>query len=333
MNNKKIKAIGLLSGGLDSILAVKIILDQGIEVIPVHFLMPFMRSTRESIEASSMKAQCDRLGVPLRVRYLGDEYMQIVRNPSHGHGKNLNPCIDCKILFLHEAVKLMQDEGASFIFTGEVIGQRPMSQQSWALDLIEKEAGLAGLLLRPLSALKMTPTIPEEKGWVDRSKLFGITGRSRKAQIRLAAELGIEDFPNPAGGCLLTEKFFCARLDDLLRHEEASIRNIELLKFGRFFRLTEHFFLIVGRNQADNQTIVNLADPQDCLLSPETLPGPTGLGVGTFDPDTLDLAMGIIARYTDSDAETVRISLSHKGQVTVYDIPPVEETELREHLV
>jgi hypothetical protein len=228
---------------------------------------------------------------------------------------------------------MMREEGAAFIFTGEVVGQRPMSQQSWALDLIEKKAGLEGLLLRPLSALRMAPTIPEEKGWVDRSKLFGITGRSRKEQIRLAAALGIDEFPNPAGGCLLTEKFFCARLQDLLTNGVASLRNIDLLKFGRHFRLSENFFLVVGRNHPDNEAIKSLAQGDDYLLAPDAIPGPTGIGVGKPDEACLETAAGIIAYYTRPEADSVPLCLNHRGESRRLVVSPMEEAEMRSLMI
>ncbi len=329
MDKKIIKAVGLLSGGLDSILAVKCMLEQGISVIPVHFLMPFMRSSPESVENSSMKRHCDQFGLTLRVITLADDYLAMVMHPMHGHGRNLNPCIDCKILFLHEAGKVMKQEGADFIFTGEVIGQRPMSQHLWALEEIEKKAGLEGLLLRPLSAQRLPPTQAEQQGWIDRKKMFAISGRSRKEQLRLASQWGIEDFPNPAGGCLLTERHFCARLADLISHRAATLRNCELLKFGRYFRLSDDFFLIVGRSRSDNDAIRKLVAEEDCLMDPETVPGPTAIGVGDPDDASMHAAMGITARYTDPDADFVTLRLVREGKVSIHRTDTMEDLRVK----
>jgi len=333
MKNNNIKAVGLLSGGLDSILAVKCMLEQGIDVIPLHFLMPFIRSTPDIIAHSSMKKYCDQLGLKLRVITLAQEYLDMVKAPHHGHGRNLNPCIDCKILFLREAKKVMDHEHADFIFTGEVIGQRPMSQHLWALEEIERKAGLEGLLLRPLSAKRLPATRAEKNGWINRDKLYDITGRSRKEQLRLAAQWEIDDFPNPAGGCLLTEKHFCARLSDLISHDMASLRNCELLKYGRYFRLSDSFILIVGRFQVDNDAIRCLAEENDWLLDPETVPGPTAIGIGQAGVCDINTAQAIIARYTKPDAETISIRLVKNRKETITPASPLEEHRVRALLI
>ncbi len=333
MSKESVRAIGLLSGGLDSILAVKCMLEQGISVIPVHFLMPFMRSNPQTVANSQLQRNCQRFGIELQIISLGQSFLDMVMSPAHGHGRNLNPCIDCKIFFLLEARRLLDSLQADFIFTGEVLGQRPMSQHLWALQEIERKAGLEKRLLRPLSALQLPPTEAEEKGWVDRSKLFAITGRSRKEQMRLAAAWGIVDFPNPGGGCLLTEKHFCARLHDLIDHGSASLRNCRLLQHGRYFRLSESFFLIVGHNQADNESIRGLAETGDCLIEPESLPGPTALGIGRFDDETLDTALSIVARYTAPDAETVTVRQLQNGSQTVHTVRPLDEVRVRACLI
>ena len=227
----------------------------------------------------------------------------------------------------------MEQEQADFIFTGEVIGQRPMSQQLWALEEIERKAGLEGLLLRPLSARKLPPTLAEKNGLIDREQLFAITGRSRAQQLALAARWEIEDFPNPAGGCLLTEKHFCLRLADLMAHDSATVRNCELLKFGRFFRLSPEFFIIVGRSQGDNDAISQLWQPGDILIDPQTLPGPTAIGVGTVDKQCLDTAMGIVARYTSPEAEHLAIRHTDKNVQVISQIEPLDDAKVRALMV
>lgn len=322
-----------MSGGLDSILAVKCILEQGIRVIPIHFLTPFLRCSEEDVAQSSMKRQCREFGLELKIIRLDLNYLEMVKNPGHGHGRNLNPCIDCKILFLKEARKVMDQEGASFVFTGEVIGQRPMSQHLDALRTIEQRSGLEGLLLRPLSARLLPPSLAEKNGWVDRQRLHGISGRSRKEQIQLAASWGIRDFPTPGGGCLLTERFFCARLQDLIDHGAATPRNCEMLKFGRFFRISPSFFLVVGRNRTDNEALLKLADPQAILLEAEDQPGPTAVGIGRADEQALEIAMAITARYTAPQGDSVWMGCTRNGEQSRQAVKPLEESRVRQFLI
>ncbi|MBW2000225.1 MAG: hypothetical protein JRJ29_19985, partial [Deltaproteobacteria bacterium] len=210
-----VKAVGLLSGGLDSTLAARLMLDQGIQVYAINFTSPFCTCTPKGAGCASVITALRQLGgIPLRRVFLGDEYLEIVRSPKHGHGSGINPCIDCRILKLKKAAAYMKEIGASFIFTGEVLGQRPMSQYRAALHIIDRESGLEGYVLRPLSASHLEPTVPEQKGWVDRKRLLGIKGRSRKIQMTLAAEKGIKDYPCPGGGCLLTDRNFAHRMRD-----------------------------------------------------------------------------------------------------------------------
>ena len=217
-SKKRRRAIALLSGGLDSTLAAKLVIDQGIAVEAISFLSPF--STCSSREDCAAVSAASRLGARLKLVDLEDEYFETVKNPKHGYGKNLNPCIDCKIFMLKKAREYAEVVQADFIVTGEVLDQRPMSQHLKALNLIEREAGLEGKLLRPLSARLLPETEAEKKGWVNRNLLLDFRGRARRRQMDLAEALGIVDYPSPAGGCLLTEPLFCARLKDLLEHGE-----------------------------------------------------------------------------------------------------------------
>ena len=257
------RAIGLVSGGLDSALAIFLLKKQGIEVIGLSFLSPFWESK------NTLKRLAQELEIELREIEVGEEYLELLKNPQFGYGKNLNPCIDCKIWMLKEARREMEKEGASFVFTGEVVGQRPKSQLKNTLRLIEKQSGLEGYLLRPLSAKLLPPTIPEEKGWVKREELLDLQGRGRKRQLELAEKWGIKHFSPPAGGCLLTDPNFSRRLKDLWESEEAyNFESVELLKVGRHFRLRPSFKLVVGRNQIENEKLKEFVREDDILFFP-----------------------------------------------------------------
>ncbi|MDP3804786.1 MAG: hypothetical protein Q8Q87_04470, partial [Candidatus Omnitrophota bacterium] len=225
------KALALLSGGLDSILAAKLVLEQGIEVEAINFLTIFCTCTHKGCQHAATQA-AKTLNIPLKIFNITEEYLEVIKNPKHGYGSNMNPCIDCRIFIFKKAKDYMKEAGASFIVTGEVLGERPMSQRRDAILLIEKEAGLKGLILRPLSAKLFEPTIPEKEGIVDRAKLLDISGRSRKPQIVLAKKFAIFDYPCPAGGCLLTDPGFAKRMKDLLVHDALTLDNARLLKFG-----------------------------------------------------------------------------------------------------
>src|SRR3990170_2260758 len=212
------KAISLLSGGLDSTLAARVLLDQGIELEALNFLTVFCTCTNRGETCLASQKAVQGLGIPLKVFNVSNEYLGVVKHPKHGYGSNINPCIDCRVFMLKKAKQYMEETGASFIVTGEVLGQRPMSQRKDAMRLIEKEADLKGLVLRPLSAKFLPVTIPEKEGWVDREKLLNIQGRSRKPQMKLADDLGIRDYPCPAGGCLLTDPSFAKRMKDLIHY-------------------------------------------------------------------------------------------------------------------
>ena len=244
----RVKAISLLSGGLDSILATELILKQGIEVIAFNLRTPFCIPKKDGTSEANEAA--NQLKVPLKVVCVGKDYLQMLRNPKYGYGKNMNPCIDCKIFMIKKAKKYAKEVGADFLFTGEVLGERPKSQHGPALKIIEEEAGLKDKLLRPLSARLLRETEVEKKGLVDRAKLYNIQGRSRKPQFQLAAEFGITSFPAPAGGCLLTCEEYSKKLRDLFANKKRiSIAEVALLKVGRHFRLSNNK-IIVGRNEA-----------------------------------------------------------------------------------
>ncbi|MBI5526395.1 MAG: hypothetical protein HY897_08665 [Deltaproteobacteria bacterium] len=294
------KAIALLSGGLDSTLAVKLIVDQGVEVVALNFTSPFCTCTSRARREAGCKHEALRvakeLGVEIKLVAKGKEYLEVVRNPRFGRGTGMNPCIDCRIFMLKRAAAMMDELGASFLVTGEVLGQRPMSQHRQAIALIEKETGLAGKILRPLSALHFDPTEAENSGVVDRQRLLDIAGRGRRRQIDLAQDLDISDYPCPAGGCLLTDRNFAARLRDAFEHIPGEIepREIELLKIGRHFRLASGAKFVLGRDEAENERITAVAPAGYARLEPKNFPGPGAVVSGAMGGDLETAAAAIV---------------------------------------
>lgn len=301
------KAISLISGGLDSVLAARLIKGQGIEIIPLNFKIPFCHRNKELApnKQNSLKQAADNLGADLKIVDISNEFLELLQNPQHGFGANMNPCIDCKILMLSKAKELMGDLGAAFVVTGEVLAQRPMSQHRQALEIIEKKSGLEGLILRPLSAKLLAETVPERQGWVDRNKLLDFSGRQRRPQMDLAKDFQIENYPNASGGCLLTDPPFAKRLKELMNHQELGIENIELLKIGRHFRISGKTKLVVARDEKEDKALENLAKAEDYLFFPDDeLAGPTSLGRGEFNEELIKIACAITCRYCDLNGET-----------------------------
>ena len=291
------KALSLFSGGLDSILAVRLIQEQGTDVTSVFFETPFFSSQKATRSARY-------IGVPLRVVDITDRLLKIVLNPRHGYGRGLNPCIDCHALMFRIAGEMLEKEGADFIISGEVLGQRPMSQNLRALSVIAHDSGFKDLILRPLSAKRLPETPPEKQGWVVRERLLGLSGRSRHPQMELAKRFGIREYPAPAGGCLLTEKVFSRRLRDLISiNPDFSRRDIELLKLGRHFRISERTKIVVGRNQGENEMITSLGMEGDTLLTVDSFPGPTVLATGDLSPEEIRLAASIAVSYSDATGD------------------------------
>lgn len=291
---KTIRALGLFSGGLDSMLAAAVLRAQGIDVTLVCFVTPFFGAARARESAA-------HLGLPLIEVDLTDKYLPLIYDPPHGWGRGHNPCIDCHTLMLREAGALMAAAGFDFLFTGEVLGQRPMSQNRGSLNLVARESGFADLLLRPLSAKSLKTTQPEVQGWVDRERLLNLSGRGRTRQLALAVDFGITKFPAPAGGCLLTDPRYATRIKELLRHvQEASRSDLELLKYGRHFRLPGGAKAVVGRIQRENEAIETLISPGDFLLKVEQYPGPLVLGRGVASEEDLAAAAELVAAYSDA---------------------------------
>ncbi|MGA7827946.1 MAG: hypothetical protein WCA04_09815 [Geobacteraceae bacterium] len=300
----KRKALALLSGGLDSTLAVKVMLEQGIDVEALNFTSPFCTCTGKNAGCKSEAVRvAEELQIPIKVMNKGVEYLEIVKKPKHGYGSGMNPCVDCRIFLLRKAKEYMAESGADFIITGEVLGQRPMSQRRDSMRLIERESGLAGLLLRPLSAKHFAPTIPEQEGWVDREKLLGITGRSRKEQMQLAEELDVTNYPCPAGGCLLTEPSFVSKIRDVFDHaDQLDPRDFRLLKIGRHFRVGPRTKVIIGRNEADNLALEGAAQPSEVMVRWADGSSPMGVVTGKTEPEFLETAAKILLRYTKAQA-------------------------------
>jgi tRNA U34 2-thiouridine synthase MnmA/TrmU len=293
------KAIALLSGGLDSTLAAQVMIEQGVELEAINFMTLFCTCTNRGATCLASQKAVETLGIPLKVFNVSEEYLQVVKHPKHGYGSNLNPCIDCRIFMLKKSKAYMEHAGASFIVTGEVLGQRPMSQRREAMRLIEKEAGLEGFILRPLSAKVLPITVPEREGWVDRERLLTIQGRSRKPQIKLAELFGIHDYPCPAGGCLLTDPGFAQRMKDLMDHDlDFSINDVNLLKIGRHFRFSQTVKLVVGRNEEENQKIQTFSKKDDLLLKLSTFSGPLSLLRGKFGESDIEKAAAISVHYS-----------------------------------
>lgn len=288
------KAVSLFSGGLDSQLAVALIQKQGIKVIGVNFITPFFAfkpSTSEAAEA---------LKIDLITEDISEEYKEkVLVDPVYGYGQHMNPCIDCHAFMLKNARRIMDETGASFLITGEVLGQRPMSQNRSSLKAVGKLSGQEGLVVRPLSALLMEPTIPELQGWIDRSQLLDINGRSRKRQMELAEQFGITEYPSPAGGCLLTDENYSRRLKYLLSLKPtATAEDFKILRWGRHFAI-DGALLMIGRNQNENRMLLEGAQPEDMLLAAPDFPGPTALLKSTDGHVDLEYAARIVARYSD----------------------------------
>ncbi len=315
---KRIKTIGLLSGGLDSTLALKLMIEQGLEVVAFNLKTIFCTCDHGGNGCASFSHKvAAEFGVQLKSMGAGSEYIELVKKPKFGRGSNMNPCIDCRIFLFLKARELMNELDAQFIFTGEVLGQRPMSQHRKALFLIEKEAGVEGLILRPLSAHYLPLTVPELRGWVDRSRLLAFQGRTRRPQMDLAAKYGITDYPCPAGGCLLTDPGFAARLRDLFDHGISAMNDILLLKLGRHFRLAPATKLIVGRNERENHTIANLVQPDDILLEVEDVGSPLVIMRGQEHQELLALAASICKRYSDArEAATASVKIWQAGSAS-----------------
>ena len=323
------KAILLLSGGLDSTLAGALLLELGIEVEGINFVSPFCQCTPKSLGCPASKRAAEQLGIPVRVFACGPEYLETIKRPRFGRGRGVNACIDCRIHMFKQARQYMIERGADFVATGEVLGERPMSQHRQAMDTIERESGLEDLIVRPLSAQLMRESLPERTGLVDRRKLKAIQGRRRLPQFELARELGIDDYLCPAGGCLLTDRDFAARFRDLFEREPGfGIDDARLLRYGRHFRLPTGTKVIVGRNEEESTHIERATRPEDVLLVPHGTTGPSVLCRGVEDPGDIAVAAGIMAAYTKGgiriDVEVKDHQVGDEPEI-IRDVQPINK--------
>lgn len=311
------KAIALISGGLDSALAIRLIQEQGIEVIALNVLNVF--DDLESAETSRAQATARRLGVRLRVAVRGPEYVELIRKPVYGFGSGANPCIDCRIHLLGLAWEIAQEEGASFLVSGEVVGQRPMSQLKYQIKLINRRTGLGDYVVRPLTAKRLDPTLPEREGWVDRERLLGISGRSRRQQLDLAKQWGLEDIASGAGGCLLTDPIYSRKVFDLYKHREALTRDdYRLLTIGRHFRPDADTKLVVGRHEKEADILETMLIGQRLLVVPEDFNGPSVMLDGPETEENRERVLKLVRAYTrqrqatDSPERLLRIMRAGK---------------------
>jgi tRNA U34 2-thiouridine synthase MnmA/TrmU len=346
--DRKIRALGLISGGLDSTLAARLLIDQEIEVRGLYFSTgfcisdPLERNRKGLPPTVNLCHEALKVGEDLRfaveVIDVSQEYLQIITNPRWGYGKNANPCVDCRIMMLQKAKALMPEFKADFVFTGEVIGQRPMTQHRPTLRQIEKESGLDGYLLRPLSALKLPETEVEKRGWVDRSRLKGFSGRTRKPQMALAKEFGLTSYPQPAGGCCyLTDPAYGRKFHDFLRHlrrgSQVTKQDFELLKVGRHLRLPGGAKLVVGRNEAENNALEYFKSDYTVIEAQDVV-GPIALLDLDASEDDRNLAARIVARYSDGrNWRNVTIRFRWKEDSISRDVEPLPPEKTPQYLI
>lgn len=324
---KKIKALALFSGGLDSALAVKVVKDQGVEVIALNFVSHFFGGKNEKAEKMA-----EQLGIKLEYIDFKSRHTEIVKNPVYGRGKNMNPCIDCHSLMFKIAGELLEEYGAQFVISGEVLGQRPMSQNAAALEKVKKLSGMEDLVLRPLSAKLLPPSKAELEGWVDREKLLDIQGRGRGRQMDLMKYYGIEDYPTPGGGCLLTDPAYSDRLeilekDGLLEEKESYL--FHLLKIGRFYRLDKGKYLFVGRDEEGNNKIDQYKEMGSFHITGCQMAGPHILGYGNFSEEEKQFALNLFSKYSKVKGK-VEIEVRINGNIV--KVPPVNIEEVEKKI-
>ncbi len=324
---KKKKVVALLSGGLDSQLAIKMMQEQGFDVSAVAIKTPFCDFDCGRGCGFEIRERADDLNVNLKTVYLGDEYIEMLKHPKHGIGAGFNPCIDCRSMMFDAAKKHMEEIGAEFIISGEVLGQRPMSQHAPALRTIENESDLVGKIVRPLSAALLPETDPEKDGLIKRENLGMIRGRTRRNQLDMAKKYGIENPPNAGGGCLLTEPQFGIKAKDLFSHtKNPTINDIDLLKIGRHFRLDEETKFIVGRNKDENEMIKAIALPGDILLEAKDFVGPVSILRGSNAKKHLKFASSVTLRYSDApNNEQAIVSIKNNDLVEEITAESAEE--------
>ena len=343
-NSEQKRAVALISGGLDSLLAAKVMLDQGIHVEGINFYTGFCveghtHAIRKKDKAKPKRNNAlwsaEQLGIKLHIIDIIDEYKDVLINPKHGYGANMNPCLDCKIFMISKAKQWMQENGFDFIITGEVMGQRPMSQRKDLLPVVVRESGADDLLVRPLCAKNLDATLPEREGWIDREKMKGFSGRNRKPQMDLAKEYGFEDYATPAGGCcFLTDKSYSDKLVDLWQarnKKEYELDDIMLLKVGRHLRPAPHFKLIVSREDGENKFLQGYKK-HFASIEIKSHNGPLTLIDGELSDEDLKLASRIAARFSQGrEADSVTVKTTTKeGEEKLFDIPPMPASEIKQ---
>ena len=334
VNRSDITAIGLLSAGLDSTLALVHMHRLGFRVVVFHFANGMNSVIHTGAAKPLALATADSLGVPVRVIDNSREVLEVVKHPGHGYGSNVNPCIDCRILMFRMTFARLKAEGARFIFTGEVVGQRPMSQRRQVMELIDREAGVAGYIVRPLCGKLLPPTIPETEGLFSRDDLFGMSGRSRKPQIALAREWDIKTYESPAGGCLLTDPGFAVRMRDALRFGPLDVHEVQILKVGRHFRLTEKSKAVLGRNAEDCEVLSSLLGPGDVRLEARDGPGPLATLRGEVTAEALRRTAALVLRYAKADPVAEQgVTVTRGGTVETITVAPATEAESQRALI
>ena len=327
-NTEQIKALGLLSGGLDSQLATCVLRAQGIHVEAVVFDSPFFNP-------QSAKDAAVRLGFPLHIYDFTENILRLVTNPPHGFGSCMNPCIDCHATMLNCAGKMMEEMGFHFLFTGEVLNQRPMSQRRESLGIVQEDSRYGDVIVRPLSAGLLPETKPERLGWVDRSRLLSLNGRGRKPQFALAKTYGITDYPTPAGGCRLTEPNYCRRLEELIKHEGIDCeRDLVLLRYGRHFRLPSGRKYILGRDKADNEALEALMVPDEYRVTAEAYAGPTGVLPASASPADMEIAAALCVRYGQAPKDiAVAVQLVSPSATQVLQASSLPDEQIKAFIV
>ncbi len=330
MKEKRTTALALYSGGLDSTLACRVVAAQGIKVVAVKFVTPFFGYELLSEKEEYIRTTKEKFGIDVLLKDVTVPYLELLHAPRHGFGRYFNPCIDCKIFLLSEAKKMMPEIGASFLVTGEVIGQRPMSQRRDTLRVIERASGCENILVRPLCAKNLEPTRAELDGLIDREQLLAFSGRSRTPQMKLAEQFGISDYPSPAGGCILADPILSGRIQKYYRHNKRiKPDDILLLLVGRQFRLPTGGWLVVGRNEKENEKIEGLRSSNDWLLQPSVIPGPSAVLRNSRNSEELEIAAAIVVRYVKKSHlvdGTAVIIAEHRGETRQLEVSALEDS-------